>query len=407
MRGIMITLLFSGSFLLRAQISLPEHLSFDTSKFMLSFRVSHDIQSSSVRNEFLSVMLKGGTLTDEIKDRSLDKHTDINRLGREFTGELIFADYQLSPFKGKKYGMMAEVGYNSLLAGVYAKDAFKLAFYGNASYVNDSADFSGSEFQYLDFQNFGIGLINKRTKSYFSLNLVNIQNYFEGEIRDGEFALSADSSQAVFGLNAWSKNSYSSDFTKGLGIAANFCINFEVSWRKESKAFFQFKVKNLGFARVRSVQSYSVDSTLAFGGFQLDDLLHNDQQSFSEVSWLDTLGVRTDTLKQFVALPAMIQFGKILSTDSDLQTQSFFGVKLYPRLSYVPKIYLGIDHRLSDDLHVGASCSYGGFGLFRAGIYAAVRKKNYDFGIGTEDIWGAVSKRGFGQMVCLNFTCIL
>ncbi|MCE3295095.1 MAG: hypothetical protein K0R65_809 [Crocinitomicaceae bacterium] len=407
MKKVLILLVFSSAFLLRAQISLPESLSFDTSRFMLSFRASHDIQSSALRNEFASILVKGGTLTDEIKDRSLNKHKEINRLGREFTAELLVADYKLTPFKGKRYGIMAEAGYQSLFAGAYSKDAFQLAFYGNASYVGDSAKFSGSEFQYLDFQNFGLGLINKRTKSYVSLNVVNIQNYFEAEIRDGSFYLSPDSTQAAFKLDAWSKNTYSSNFSQGLGVALNFCINFEVDWRKEGKAFFQFKVKNLGVAKIRSVQSYSVDSNLDFGGFQLDDFLENDAESFDEVSWLDTLGVKTDTVQQFIVLPAMMQFGKILDLNSTQQTQSFFGIKLYPRLSYVPKIYLGIDHKLSEDLHVGASCSYGGFGLLRAGVYAAIHKNNYDFGIGTEDLLGAVSKNGFGQMVCLNFKCIL
>ncbi len=404
--------LLSGMLLMalvvRAQITLPERLRFDsTQTWMLSFRASHDIQTSALRNEFSSIMLKGGTLTDEIKDRSLNKHNDINRIGREFTGELIVADYKLSPFKGKKYGVMAEVAYQSLLAGVYAKDAFKLAFYGNSAYVGDSADFSGSEFQYIDFQNFGLGIINRKNKSWVSLNVVNVQNYFEAEVRDGSFYLSADSSQAHFALDAWSKNTYSSAFSKGLGFALNFCVNFEVDWRKNSRAFFQFKVRNLGFAGIRSVQTYEVDSSLAFGGFNLNDLLKNEQQSFDQVSWLDTLGVKTDTVKQIIALPAMLQFGKVIKEDSELQTQSFFGVKLYPRLSYVPKLYFGIDHKLSEEVHVGGSVSYGGFGLFRGGIYAAVRKGKCDFGIGTEDIWGLISKSGYGQMLGLSFRSIL
>lgn len=407
MKQLILFFTFLGCLQLHAQISLPDHLTFDTSAFMISFRASHDIQSSAIRNEFTSILVKGGTLTDEIKGRSLDKHKGINRLGREFTGELFFADYKLTPFKGKKYGIMAEAGYQSLLAGVYSKDAFQLAFYGNASYVGDSADFSGSSFQYLDFQNFGLGLINKRSKSWISLNLVNIQNYFEAEIRDGSFYLAADSTQASLSMDAWSRNTYSGNFSQGLGVAVNFCINFEVDWRKQSKAYFQFKMKNLGIAKIRSVQNYSVDSTWAFGGFQMGDLLQDEQQSFDEVSWLDTLGVRTDTTKQVIALPAMLQFGKILHTGSGQPTQSFFGIKIYPRLNYVPKIYFGIDHRISEEMYVGASCSYGGFGLFRAGAYLRIQHKKYDFGIGTEDIWGLISKNAFGQMAGINFRCIL
>lgn len=405
MKQLILFFAFLGCFQLQAQLILPEHLSFDTSAFMISFRASHDIQSSAIRNEFTSVLLKGGTLTDEIKDRTLNKHKDINRIGREFTVELLLADYGLKLFKGKKYALMSLVNYQSLMGGVYSKDAFQLAFYGNTSFVGDSADFSGSEFQYIDFYTMGGGLINRKSKSWVSLNLVSVEDYFEAQVREGSFYLSADSSQAQFHLNGWSKNTFSSK-SEGLGAALNFCVNFEVDWRKESRAMFQFNVRNLGFATIHSVKTYSVDSSLAFGGFNLKDLLEQDEQSFEQVSWLDSLGVQTDTVRQTIALPAMIQFGKILNTNSDLKTQSFFGIKLYPRLSYVPKLYFGIDHKLSDELHVGASCSYGGFGLLRGGVYAAVRKGKWDFGIGTEDIWGLVSQSGFGQMVGLNLKCI-
>lgn len=402
-----IVIVFVSCFFLRAQVSLPERLSFDTASFMLSARVSYDFQSSAIRNEFTNILLRGGTLTDEIKGRSMARHSGINRLGQEFTAEVQLADYSLTPFGQNKYAFFGEFGYQSLLSGVYAEDAFRLAFFGNESYLNDTADFSGSGFQYIDFENFGLGFTHKKTKSYLSINLVNVHNYFQADIRDGTFSMSADSSQAEFSLNARARNTFPPYFSKGLGVAVNICINLELPWRKESLAFFQFRVKNAGFAKIRSVQALAIDTAMTYNGFQMGDFLESGRTSFEGPAWLDTIGLRRDTVSHVVLLPAVIQFGKVLSLEPGLRTQSFFGIKVYPTVSYVPKIYAGVDHKLSEKFHVGASCSYGGFGLFRAGIYASMDGEKCDFGIGTEDIAGCVSQNGFGRMLALNLKCVL
>jgi hypothetical protein len=45
------------------------------------------------------------------------------------------------------------------------------------------------------------------------------------------------------------------------------------------------------------------------------------------------------------------------------------------------------------------SYSYGGFGELRGGLYADFKMKNLFIGIGTHDVFGAVSKNGLGQSI--------
>ncbi len=388
------------------QISLPNALSFDTTqRFEISLSSSHDIQSTSIPRSFSNVLIKGGTIEDDFSSEILNKHNEINRIGREFTNELFYANYKLKLFKQNKFGLIAQANYNSFSSGVYSQDLFELFFKGNEGFIGDSAIFSGSKFKHIDMQSLGLGLIDKKTKSYLTLNLVNVQNYFDASISRGIYSLSADSSETSLSLNARSLSTYGANFSQGLGASVNLCLNFEIPFIKDKNAYFQFKVNNLGFAKINSSILLSADTTIAFSGFQMDDFLKQNSSDFSNISWLDTLNVKQDTLSKIILLPAVIQFGKLLNSNFEGNLQSFFGIKVIPALSYVPKIYAGLDYKTKVNIHIGLNCSYGGFGTFRAGIYMNYWAKKVALGVGTEDFYSLVSKNGFGQMFNLKMIC--
>lgn len=397
------TLLFA-----RTQVSLPKTIDFDTTKrFEIGLNSSHDIQTTSISLKFANTLLKGGELTEDFTSKTLAKQNDINRIGREFSNELYFADYQFTPFKQNKYGLFAEIGYQSLSSGIYSQDLFEMVFKGNQNFIGDSAQFSGTGFKHYDFQNIGLGLIDKKTKSFLTLNFINLQNYAAGIATKGSYFMSPDSTEVDLALNAQSLNTYGTNFTKGMGIALNLTLNFEVPWRNEKTAIFQFKIKNFGAVKVNKLNSYEVDTNMAFSGFKFEDFLTNNSTDLSSISWLDTLNVRTDTISEMIVLPALIQFGKVLDKNFTGKTQSFFGIKLYPSLNYVPKLYLGFDYKATNEFHIGATGTYGGFGVLRVGVYANYQTKKLDFGFGTEDIYGLISKNGFGQMLHLKLICTL
>lgn len=390
-----------------AQVSLPPSISFSEQNIFLSSNFYQDQQSTSIRNEFSQKLIKGGFLSDEIKNRSLEKHQKINRLGLNTNAELFYANYKMKPFKNKSLGFCTEAGYQSVFSGIYSDDLFKITFYGNQPFLGDTAHFSGSQFQNITFQNFGIGLSDAKTKSYLTVNFINVEKYLNAKFNDAYFTESSDSSEFTLRMAAKSQNSYSSKFNQGIGFAINTIINFEVPWKSSNSAFFQVKIKNLGFAKIQSVNRFQVDTTLAFDGFQFSDFIKEGDFSNQNIAWLDSLNVKADTISTFVALPAFIQFAKILKGDSEEKLQSFFGVNIYPTLNYVPKIFLGLDYKFLSKFHCGGSASYGGFGKFRAGIYANYQSQKINFGIGTEEVYGLISNQAFGKMFNVKFICTI
>lgn len=392
--------------ILNAQISLPSCIDTTSSNFSISFRSSHDIQSSSLNNGLFLKLLRGGVIDDDLIQANLAKQKGINRIGREFTNELhVITPFQrFSEFKKlKNYAVLYEAGYTSLFSGNYSNDLFDLIFKGNVGFLGDTADFSGTSFQYLDFQNIGIGLSHKKTASSFSLNVVNVQNYLSTSFSRATIFFAADSSQLDMNLRADLKQSFSKKFNKGVGLALNFNINIEVPWINDSTAFFQFNVKNFGFAKTNKLVQYQIDTNLTYNGFQLDDLLNLNYDLFKNEQWQDTFNIRKDTISIWMLLPAMIQFGKIINMNTDKKIQSFFGIKMYPTIKYVPKIYLGLDFFLQKKIHIGLTSAYGGFGNLRFGCYSNFTTKKLNVGLGTEDLYGLISKKGFGQMLSVNF----
>lgn len=400
-----IVLIFMVNSSLFAQISCP--LSLDTSeqKNEIYLRSSHDIQASSLQLNLMSKLIKGGLISDEIIHSNSLKQKDINHLGREFTNELKFVSNSF--FKNSKklnqWNFLTEVNYNSLFGANYSNDLFQLLFKGNSNFIGDTANFSGTNFKYIDFQSIGFGLSNKKSKSSLSLNLVTIQNYFDVNSSSAELIFAQDSSELQANVNASIRTSTTEKFSNGLGLGLNFNFNILVPWRDESSAFFQFNVRNFGFAKVNNLVQYKIDTTLNYKGFDLEALVGLNSDLFQNSTWQDTLNVKQDTISSWIMLPTMIQFGKVLQSDFAKKIQSYFGIKLYPSLKYIPKVYLGFDYKMNSFLHAGISAAYGGFGNLRAGLYLQYQKEKMSVGLGTEDFYGLVSKKGFGQMLSVNF----
>lgn len=370
----------------------------------ISFNSNYDVHSNSVQNSFNSKIFRGGEITEADKTSILAKHKNLNRIGREMKGELIFSNFTTDFFKLKDYSWMYSIGYNSIFSGNYTKDILNLALNGNATNLGDTMNFGNSTFQQMTYQTLGVGIQDKKTKSYLSLNVVNLQSHFYGRL-DGDLFTSADTTSIYLKAKGDLVSSYKSKMSNGLGVALNFVLNIQVPLFINRSACFQLKVSDFGVVKMNPLAQTKVDTVINYNGFEINDLLRMQQLSMDKNKWMDTLNVKQDTISSWKMLPVMLQFSKILLTDSLAKYQTFFGVKSYPTLSYFPKIFAGIDYKINAHLFSGLQLSYGGFGGFRAGLYARIERKNMHLFVGSEDIYGLLSKNGFGQQVNLRLIC--
>ena len=383
--------------------SLPRY--YDTLELKQEIIIDGNIEyfSSSIEKDIISKFYRGGFISSEMKNRSYDKHQGVNRFGGLAQGDIEYRNYNLKFFKKKNWGIVVKGGYGSIGSALYSKDAFGMLMYGNEQYRGETIDLSGSNMTFVSYQKIGFGFIDPESKSNVSLNFYNISDRFYGHFRNVEITQDALGDTLDIVLKGEFNSKQNKKFNQGFGIGFDLDFTLPISYGNEKTAFIQFQMENVGFGYLYEKQkAYNVDTSFSFAGFQLSDLIGDEAIFTDSTNVLDTLGVRSTEKTKTFMLPGFIQIGKIIDAASVKKIQSFYGLRLYPTLIYSPFIYAGIDYHPAKWLNVGASVSYGGFGKLKGGLYSSLKFSNYSIGVGTENIYGFLSKRAMGESILIK-----
>jgi hypothetical protein len=385
---------------------LPIHYDTITARNEIILSGNAEVAGSAILNEISSVFFKGGNISGDMIQRSLDRHGAVNRLGVDISSELVYRNY--TPLV-KKYGLGYQIKAGSYYFGgmLYTRDLFDLAMNGNSGFEGDTADFSGSDFSFTAFQKIGFGLVSARNGSSVSLNFYNIQNRIDFTLRDGQFINSNDFDSIQVLVDGEYSGKSSQRFDQGLGFGIDLEYYMPFQWGSGKTSFVEFKAANLGFGIMTKDQDvYRMDTSITYSGFRFDQLFGDDAIVFDSVDVLDTLGVKTSSSKRAFLLPGFLQVAKIVDEKSESKFQSFFGLRVYPTLIYNPLAFAGIDFKPAKGIHVGLSASYGGFTKFRTGLYASGAFGNFRIGLGSENIIGVFSQKGNGASLNFRLSCV-
>lgn len=360
-----------------------------------------DYSGTSMQNAMSSKLIYGGFIDNATKTASFDNHNQKNIYGLEVSGEIDYRNYTaFNSFLKGKYGFYVRGGVGAYAAASYTKDLFGLTFFGNQSYTGDTANFSGTELNGVVFQKIGFGLIDKKMKSNFGINFYNLSGFGEAFIRDGQLASDSSGSNLDLTLDGRFQYANGAQFNKGWGIGTDLDFRFQTQWIKDRTAFFQVKLKNLGLMHINTVEEYSIDTNYNFSGFKYEQLFGDDAISIGDREELmDSLGITKTEQSITTLLPGFVQIGKIVDNNTTQKLQSFFGVRLYTTLAYNPMVYGGAQYQVYPWMKIGLQASYGGFSKFRVGFYTQYNFKKVYLGIGSENLIGALSKKGKGESI--------
>lgn len=392
------TLFIVSAFTVSGQALLPVQYDTTILKHELIISGDGDLSSTAIPKSMFNPFVFGGEISNENKNKAFDRQKRQNRIGITAQAEFEYRNYEVNLFKNPKYGFLIHGGYYLSAYGNYSKDLFEMAFYGNEPFLGRTADFSSSRMRLTAFQKVGFGVIDKKSKSSLSLNFINVSSFADASIYKGEVTQDMDGENIDLILDGNFSQSQSTSFSKGLGASVDFDYRIPVIWFKQQTAFVQVQVKNFGFAYLnQGIKSYQVDSTYHYSGFNFDQLMNNSTTFSGDFSIQDSLNIRAENKKQMIALPFFIQIGKIIDEHHVGKFQSFFGLRIYPTASYIPMLYAGGNWKPVNWLDLGLSVSYGGYTSFRGGLYASFKMKKIHLGIGTEDVYGLVSKNALGE----------
>lgn len=380
-------------------------IQYDTNRYEQEFILNGtaDFGSTSLNNEMSGKLLFGGYIDDRIKDNSFSNHKGINRFGTDVSSEIEYRNMKVDLLKKENLGFIVKGGYYNYLSMLYAKDLFGLIFYGNENYLGENASFTGSRFSMMAFQKIGFGVIDKRSKSNVTLNFYTISNYFDGNIREGALFQSSTGDSVSLTFDGDFEFASNSTFVKGFGLGVDLDFRIPVIFRNDRISYIQFLAKNLGVAHLtKNVTKYAADTIFTYDGLTFDQLYGEGNVFKNDFSILDSLGVDSTSTNRTRFLPGYLQVGKMVDDLNPSRFQSFFGIRMYPSIAYVPMIYAGVQIKTTKWLDLGLNISYGGYTQFRSGLYTQFKLKNFAVGIASEDLIGVVSKKGRGQSVIIR-----
>lgn len=393
-------LILSGSGLLAQEILPIQH---DTTalkgEIILHGQGFH--QSNTVRTEFANTLLFGGYITDEMKENSLKNAAgrSRNRFGGVLSSGMEYRNYDVNLFGKSDWGFLVKVGYETFAGAQFTRDAFSLIFKGNAHVENDYANLTDIRAEQLSFQKVGFGIVDKKSKSAITINFINGQSFNKLNLANGEYRQSANTDSISLLLKGDFNRSSGSGFSQGQGVAFDADFRIEIPWMRTKKAYIQLRAENIGLVFFnKQSQAYGFDTMYRYSGFKFNQLMDGGLTG-DDFSLADSLNITPTNGGKAVWLPGFIQIAKIVDRANPAKLQSFFGLNVYTNITYLPQVFVGMHYQPIANLAIGGQLSYGGFGELRGGLYADFKMKNLFIGIGTHDVFGAVSKNGLGQSI--------
>ncbi|TNE55943.1 MAG: hypothetical protein EP338_01805 [Bacteroidetes bacterium] len=406
MKYLIATYILFGSFWGISQTSLPAVISTEGSSGLFWSEGEFDQRTQSLSNAFSRKLFRGGEISESEINKELDRHRSLNRFGRNYGLNLAFVPKKMKFFSSEHTNWMFELGHQSFLSGSYAKGLFGLAMLGNANYLGEQVSLAESHLTLVDWQHLGVGFYHRPTGSYLTLNVVQSSAFASGDLPVGAYESGADSSWLE--LSATGNVEYSGgNFGQSWGLSLNGRFQYHMPTGRFGQVPILMEVKNMGIVYMPETVSYRVDTVLRYDGLNLDDILGFRNANFESANWFDTLQVERDTTGSWQLLPASIEISKPLRFVSTTPWQVFYGVRAYPFIRYLPRLHVGINAKVWSGFHAGLVAVYGGFGGFRSGLYVNYASNKLYMGLGTEDIYGLISGKGFGKMLNFRLVCAL
>ncbi|HIP36036.1 MAG TPA: hypothetical protein EYG85_04210 [Crocinitomix sp.] len=397
-------------------ISVYSHSQEITRVFSDTTNQGHEIEitsfnyyaSNSFNNELTDKFIKGGEITQSIKDFNQSKLGKLNSFGGEIEQRILYFNYDITPLKNRpNLGLVFSLEDVNYISTNISSDLFNTIFYGNQNYLGDTMDFSFSHAQYIHYQKIGFGLLHKKYKSYLKVDFLlgnRLENYRLGDT----WMYSSSASDSIkFNLNAegYSSDTIKSYFdSKGYGFSFDFEHNFIYVDKKKRSQVINIKLSNFGVIFWdKNTRFTYVDSANVFSGFEITDLLSRDSSSAPLYS-TDTLGFFNGLRQHAEVLPFEISIQKLANRYSSQKLQFIFGLKALISSDYRPYGFFGAYYSPISSLGLSTRLAYGGFGGLKLGLSANYFIKNkFQVHLGTYDLIGFIlPKYGFGKSLNIS-----
>lgn len=374
--------------------------SFRASDFMISFNADGEIRSTAIQNAFLDKLVFGGYIDRSLIDKQESKMFEVNRLGGGFNGSLNLHLMSDSLFNNPNWSWQVTMGSRTLLETTFSKDFFHLAFTGNEDFLGEYAELTSTGILLTSYQKLGGGIFHKASMSGFTLSVVNGQSYNSFNLEAGNLFTSEIGDSLAFNYLTTSTRSDTS--VSGLGSGPGIGMAFDgVLNIVHNGGGVRIALHDLGFVSWnRNTLVGSNKGTLSWTGLELTDILDDDS---TLPSFADTVMVNEEPKATKRWLPGRIDARMYQS----IGRSDFYeiGFTLRPVYAFNPMFFASYHRNFNNKTLVGVSGAWGGYGILRFGLTAEhLFGKSLYVVLGTSDVYGAISNKGYGRDAYLKLT---
>lgn len=360
--------------------------------------------SSALTNDLAWGLFTGQRLSTELRLAGSKEVRGNNRAGACFSARGSLAWGQ--GFLGQERLMpRISMGHQYLLGIEFARDAYELAFLGNAGFEDRTAHAGPARFVAISYQQLGFGVEDRRTGSYAELGVVNGHAFSNGRIHKADLYTAPDGRYLELDLDGeyHRSDTGSTRLNKGTGAAA------ALHWRHRVKvagthAMLSLTATDLGFiAWNGNSLSAGKNGTIRYDGLTVAGIPGLEDLALDKGRVQDSLGLGYHTGSVLQWLPAKLQarleFGRMVRLwpgqvfhAYSLSVDHWFVPGYRPRALAQGRLFL------TRAFHAEAGLGYGGFSGLRAvaGTGTCVGKHLY-VGIRSTHFIGVLSGQARGM----------
>lgn len=359
--------------------------------------------ANSLRNDLVTALWRGGTISRELRQRSEGTTTKDNRAGYVLGSTLSYA-WGDSLFGNGRMRPRLSVGYHDVLGMRYADDLYHLSFFGNGNYENAWARLGPTAFEKVRYQSFGFGFEDTKSRSYLMVHLVSGQDLTAARVDRADLFTATDGRYLRLELDgnyARSEDDGDPDWrSRGIGAAMSFRVNAPIPVGKRALAF-SLGVEDLG-AIAWNENSLRVprDTTILYDGIRVEDVLDITGVLVDRNSLQDTLGLGYEAGAFLRPLPTRLYVCFSYESAFAMRYAAEADVRNLP--GYLPHVVFSATHAYRKNAF-RAEISFGGFGGWRAGLGAQrLFGKCFTLELKLPNVMGMVSESARGRAVMLS-----
>lgn len=374
----------------------------DSTKFFLQIQGERSDYSNALSREFVQTALFGGYIDNELKSNANSHLNGTNNYAGLLNTSVYFTLFPDS----SKFGFSVGYEFVNMASIQFSDDLYNLAMYGNSMFGEETIDLGNSKENYIQYQKFAFGLVQKSSGAFISLGLYDGMDYINYDL--GNMKMSTQyktqngvdyAESVVINTNNFSSsqnnkadNVFESGY--GFGLSGGYQLKTKVG-------NFNVSVRDLGMMRWNELSSRDTSGNFNYDGLYWD-FGSDSQDSDIFKSLKDSIVPNEQIEDKWVVLPGNVELSYFTSTDRKLSaaiTASYrWGINLNPELQAT-----GIYHIKNDNM-VWVNGSVGGFYGASVGLGASFTfLKSSSLSIGSKYITGWVSQNGRATNVFLQY----